>query len=54
MENEDLQTQVISTDTKIENANAMNNAIRKCYRCNSTNHLANDVVLETLNAITAR
>ena len=54
MGNADLQPQIISTDIKIENANAMNNATRKCYRCNSTNHLANDVVLKTLNAITAR
>ena len=54
MENADLQTQIIFTDIKAENVNAMNNATQKCYRCNSTNHLANDVVLKTLNAITAR
>ena len=41
MENADLETQVIATDIKTENVNAMNNATRKCYRCNSTTHLAN-------------
>ena len=40
MENADLETQIISTDIKTENVNAMNNATRKCYRCNSTKHLA--------------
>ena len=40
MENADLETQIISTDTKTENVNAMNKATRKCYRCNSTKHLA--------------
>ena len=41
MENADLETQIISTDIKTENVNAMNNATRKCYRCNSTKNLAN-------------
>ena len=41
MENADLETQIISTDIKTENINTMNNATRKCYRCNSTKHLAN-------------
>ena len=41
MEHADLETQIISTDIKTENVNAMNNATRKCYRCNSTKHLAN-------------
>ena len=41
MENVDLETQIIATDIKTENANTMNNATRKCYRCNSTKHLAN-------------
>ena len=41
MKNADLETQIISTDIKAENVNAMNNATRKCYRCNSTKHLAN-------------
>ena len=41
MENADLETQIISTDIKTENVNAMNNATRKCYRCNSTKHPAN-------------
>ena len=41
MENADLETQIISTDIKTENINAMNNATRKRYRCNSTKHLAN-------------
>ena len=41
MENADLETQIISADIKTENVNAMNNATRKCYRCNSTKHLAN-------------
>ena len=41
MENADLETQIISTDIKTENANAMNNVKRKCYRSNSTKHLAN-------------
>ena len=40
MENADLETQVISTDIKTENVNAMNNATGKCYRCNLTKHLA--------------
>ena len=40
IKNEDLETQIISTDIKVENVNAMNNATRKCYRCNSTKHLA--------------
>ena len=41
MENADLETQIIATDIKTENINAMNKATRKCYRCNSTKHLAN-------------
>ena len=41
MENADLETQIIATDIKTENVNTMNNATRKCYRCNSTKHLAN-------------
>ena len=41
MENADLETQIISADIKTENVNAMNNATRKCYRCNSTKNLAN-------------
>ena len=41
MENADLETQIISTDIKTENVNVMNNVTRKCYRCNSTKHLAN-------------
>ena len=41
VENADLETQIIATDIKTENVNAMNNATRKCYRCNSTKHLAN-------------
>ena len=41
MDNADLETQIIATDIKTENINAMNNATRKCYRCNSTKHLAN-------------
>ena len=41
MENADLETQIISTDIKTENANAMNNVKRKCCRSNSTKHLAN-------------
>ena len=41
IENADIETQIISTDIRTENANAMNNAIRKCYRCNLTKHLAN-------------
>ena len=41
MENADLETQIIATDIKTENVSAMNNATRKCYRCNSTKHLAN-------------
>ena len=41
MENADLETQIISTDIKINNANGMNNVTQKCYRCNSTKHLAN-------------
>ena len=40
IKNADLETQIISTDIKVENVNAMNNATRKCYRCNSTKHLA--------------
>ena len=38
MENADLETQIISTDIKTENVNAMNNVTRKCYRSNSANH----------------
>ena len=41
MENSYFETQIISTDIKTENANAMNNVTRKCYRCNSTKDLAN-------------
>ena len=41
MENADLEMQIISTDIKTENINAMNNVTRKCYRCNLTKHLAN-------------
>ena len=40
-ENADLERQIISTDIKTENVNAMNNVTRKCYRCNATKHLAN-------------
>ena len=41
MEIVDLETQIISSDIKTENVNAMNNVTRKCYRCNSTKHIAN-------------
>ena len=41
MENSYFETQIISKDIKTENANAMNNVTRKCYRCNSTKDLAN-------------
>ena len=41
MENADLETQIISTDIKTDNVNAMNNETRKCYRCYLTKHLTN-------------
>ena len=41
MKNADIETQIISADIRTENPNAINNATRKCYRCNLTKHLAN-------------
>ena len=40
IENVDLETQIISKDTKTENVNAVDSATENCYRCNLTKHIA--------------